>query len=82
MNIIYDDGKYLLKEVLLYSVSVLILLSLCLDLDKILTWGFALLHICVDCWKKVSLVAESKAEINLIFSRTVIIYAFWGLIGF
>ena len=37
---------------------------------------------CVNCWKKVPLAAESKAEINPIFRRPMIIYAFWDLIGF
>ena len=37
---------------------------------------------CVNCWKKVPFVTESKAEINPIFRRSMIIHAFWSLIGF
>ena len=33
--------------------------------------------ICVIFWEKVPLVAENKAEINPIISRSVMIYAFW-----
>ena len=41
------------------------------------------MKICVNCLKKVTnYVAESKAEINPIFRHLVIIYAFFGLIGF
>ena len=38
-------------------------------------------YICVDCWDKVTHVAESYSEINPFFSSSMIIYAFWGLIG-
>ena len=43
---------------------------------------YCLLSVLQVCWKKVPLVAESKAEINPIFCRSMIIYVFWGLIGF
>ena len=41
-----------------------------------------ILNICVNWRENIPLIAEGKAELNPLIHSSVMIYAFWGLIGF